>query len=137
MAEQEFFGQSANWARYRIVSEGEKAPHEFKGVSLSQSISGNLTELHVGSAGSGAWSGVYVDHEGKEAEVSKHSKNEVVIALANRGNWSGGGTYRGYIFGKPGAIVRLVSGSRQKWLVFEEGGSHEQDTNPGVTAKAL
>lgn len=134
---QEYSGQSYKWPSFKIVFPADDQPEEYSwryghpdvrqvsGVRLLKQQSGNLTIYTI--LPDGPWHGVYVMFDGRVSAVS--GKPE--IALACRGHWSGGGTYKGWVFGKPGDVVLFDRKGSRYWLVFSADGAEKRDTAPG------
>jgi len=88
-------------------------------MRLFETTSGNMTEYTV--APGGTWHGVLIERFVGYVKQSDVSKADAKIALASSGSWSGGGNWRGWVFGKPGAVVWFgckgheVASFRRKW----------------------
>lgn len=135
MITRSFKPQSYKWAAFRIeISEKIFDPELFMGVKLFETVSGNLTVYAVRPGGN--WAGIAVEWDGNY-EVSKTSTAKAITALACSGHWSGGGTYRGYAFGLPGAVIFFSCKGEKKWLVFTDTGPEWHDTKPGVAPKEI
>ena len=120
-----YTGQSYKWARYTV--HGVDSVSRVSSVRLLVKKSGNHTEIFVEPGGT--WHGIQLSWSGKIA-VSKYSAGKTLQAVANTGNWSGGGNYDGWLFGQPGAVFWLACKGLQKWMVFTETGVEEHETNP-------
>lgn len=105
-----------------------------KNVRLIERSAGNFHQYTVMPGGE--WHGMAVSWDGT-CDVSKLSTQTPVLALANTGNWSGGGCLRGWVFGMPGAIVFFGCKGAKRWLVFSEAGPAWSDTRPGDRGKEL
>lgn len=124
-----FSGQSYKWPSFRIILQDD-AGRMVKNVRLMKQESGTLTEYTV--LPDGDWHGKQIDYSG-EVSVSKHSQAPVILALASSGSWSGGSNYKGFIFGKPGAIAYFFCKGQKSWLVFTSTGTEEVDIEPNST----
>ena len=122
-------GQSYKWSSYTVHGVGGVS--SVNDVRLKKRTSGNMTELFVKPDGD--WHGYELRWDGN-VSVSKHSdpNAKTFIALANSGNWSGGGSWRGWLFGTPGAVFWLTRKSHQEWLVVTQNGFERYETNPFV-----
>jgi hypothetical protein len=92
-------------------------------VNVAVSVNGNAYRITSG----GTWSAMRISYSG----YVRILRGSPVIALADKGGWSGGRNYAGYIFGKPGDIVEFNKKGYMKYLVFSENEKPEETTiNP-------
>ena len=122
-----FNGQSYKWSSFRIVLQDVEGP-TVTNVRLMKREAGNLTEYMISPGGN--WHGRKINYSG-EVSKSKHSRADAIIALASSGSWSGGSNYKGFVFGKPGAIIYFSCKGEKKWLVFTATGIEETHLAPG------
>ena len=131
-----FTPQSYRWSSYRIIVDDavEMAEGQARNVRLEKREAGNLTIYTISPHG--AWQGMSIDYSG-EVSVSRTSKNDAIIALASSGSWSGGSNYRGWIFGKPGAVIFFNRKGNKAWYMFTESGIEIIDIEPGTVPVEL
>lgn len=128
----EYIPQSKYWPAFRVtLADGLALDRngQVSNVRLFETVAGNMTEYSV--MPSGAWHGVLIERFAGYVKQSDVSKADSRIALASSGSWSGGGNWRGWIFGKPGAVVWFGCKGHEKWLVFGENGANWNTIKPG------
>jgi hypothetical protein len=140
MQEFNFKAQSYKWSSFSVVVEDDVPSSVllgdwcFRNVRLSEIKAGNMTRYILSP--SGKWHAVQVAYSG-EISVSKHSTGKAILALASSGSWSGGGNYKGFVFGQTGAVILFNRKGSKKWLVFGEDGPQWEFVPPNTTPKEL
>lgn len=136
MREYNFTPQSKYWAAYRVVIDDTVliTGDRVVGVQLAKRESGKLTEYIVTQGG--IWCGEGVAFSG-EVVVSNASQNDAIIALASSGSWSGGSNYKGFVFGKPGAVICFDCKGKREWWIFGGGGIEKTGIKPGTVPVQL
>jgi len=130
---QEFHSQSPYWDWARVVFEEGVDPSSGKvtGVRLLKRKSGTLNEYIV--VPGGTWHGVYLRYDGEISVLVPPAE----LALGNKGRWTGGGSYEGWVFAQPGAVVELNRKGSKMYIIFEPDGPREDDFPPGVEYEEL
>jgi hypothetical protein len=125
----EYRPQSSRWAAFVVTIPDEMRDPQARDiivahVRLLKASHGNLTTYVVQPGGD--WFGRDVQHSGQILAV----KGAPVLAVASRSNWSGGGNWNGFVFGRPGDVVLFNCKGDKSWLIFDQDGSHYSREDP-------
>ena len=132
MSIQTFRSQSPYWDWARVIFDGvDPSSGKVTGVRLQKRTLGTLQEYVVTPGGQ--WCGIRLCYSGVITVITPPAE----LALGNEGRWSGGGNYRGWVFGKPGAVVELDRKGSKVYIIFGPDGPRDDYFPPGVEYEEL